>query len=101
MFAVCLITVAIEVPFLALFGYRSRDDLKITVCANVITNLLLNLIIQLVFHGAPGGWILPMELAVIVAEFLVYSAAFGASLKLWALTMTANMISYGVGLLII
>ena len=96
----CLLTVLIETPFLALCGYRKRDDLIIIVCANVITNLLLNLAIALVFLGHPGGWIYPLEGAVVAAEFMVYSSAFGRSWKLFLLTLAANCISYGIGFLI-
>ena len=43
-FLACALTVLIETPFLALFGYRKRDEVVIIVCANVVTNLLLNLL---------------------------------------------------------
>lgn len=99
-FFACFLTVMIEVPFLALYGYRSKYALTVTVCANVLTNLLLNLLIQLVFHGNPGFWILPMELAVIYGEFLIYCAAFEKSAKLHFLTFSANVLSYGIGLLL-
>lgn len=99
-FVACALTVIIEVPFLALFGYRSREDLAITVCTNVVTNLLLNLIIQLAFRGSPGGWIYLMELAVVLAEFFIYAAAFEKTWKMLGLTFAANCISYGIGLLI-
>ena len=99
-FLACLLTVLIETPFLALCGYRKRDDLIIIVCANTITNLLLNLVIALIFRGHPGGWIYPMEGAVVAAEFMIFSSAFGRSGKLFLLTLAANCLSYGIGLLI-
>ena len=99
-FIACLLTVLIETPFLALCGYRDRYDIAVIVCANVITNLLLNLAIALVFRGHPGGWIYPMEGAVIAAEFMIYSSAFGRSGKLFLLTLAANCLSYGIGLVI-
>ena len=99
-FLACLLTVLIETPFLALCGYRKRFDLAVIVCTNVVTNLLLNLLIALVFRGHPGGWIYPMEGAVVAAEFMIYSSAFGRSMKLFLLTLAANCLSYGIGLLI-
>lgn len=99
-FVACLLTVLIETPFLAICGYRKRYDLAVIICSNVITNLLLNLLIALVFRGYPGGWIYPMEGAVVAAEFMIYSEAFGRSLKLFFLTLAANCLSYGIGLLI-
>ena len=98
-FVACALTVIIEVPFLAMFGFRSREDVAVTVCTNVVTNLLLNLIIQLAFRGTPGGWIYPMELAVVLAEFFIYAEAFEKSWKMLGLTAAANCISYGIGLL--
>ena len=96
-FLACLLTLMIEVPFLALFGYRSRNDLTITICVNVVTNLLLNLAIQLLFHGRPGAWIYLMEAFVVTAEYAVYSYAFGRGSRLFLLTLSANCLSYFVG----
>lgn len=98
-FAACLLTVLIETPFLALFGYRKRDDLIIIVCANVITNLLLNLSLML-FWGDIGAGIYLLEALVVAAEFAVYSAAYVPSLRLFVLTLAANALSYSFGLLI-
>ena len=99
-FLACLLTVLIELPFLVLCGYRDRDTVLVILCANVITNLLLNLSVQLVFHGAPGAWIYPMETLVVAVEYLIYAAALGRSGRLFALTLAANCLSYGIGLLI-
>ncbi len=98
-FLACLLTVVIEGAFLALFGYRDRFSLTVIVCANVITNLLLNLAILFAFRGDPGAWIYGMEALVVMAEYAVYAVAFGQSGKLFLLTLAANCISYGVGLL--
>ncbi len=99
-FLACLLTVLIEGSFFALLGYRDRFSLTVIVCANVITNLLLNLFILLVFRGSPGLSIIWMELCVIAAECAIYFAAFGKSWNLLFLTFAANCISYGLGLLI-
>lgn len=99
-FLVCLLTLVIEVPFLALCGYRDRFALTVTVCTNVVTNLLLNLIVQLVFRGFPGAWVYLMEVCVVAAEYSIYAIAFGSSWNLFGLTLTANCLSYGAGLLI-
>ena len=99
-FLACLLTVLIEGSFLALLGYRDRFSLTVIVCVNVITNLLLNLFIALVFHGSPGLSIIWMELIVVAAEYSVYAFAFGNGWKLFFLTFAANCISYGLGLLL-
>lgn len=97
-FLACLLTVLIEGAFFALLGYRDRFSLTVIVCANVITNLLLNLTILLVFSGQPGAWIYLMEAAVVAAEYAVYAVAFGRSRKLVLLTLAANCLSYGIGI---
>ena len=99
-FLACALTVLIEGAFLALWGYRSRFALTVIVCANVITNLLLNLCIRLAFHGDPGAWLYLLEALVVAAEYAVYAVAFGKGRKLFALTLAANCLSCGLGLLI-
>ena len=94
----CLITVAAETFFLFLCGFRSRDEIKIIICANVITNLSMNLLLSFVGRAAVLSVIL--ELAVVAAEYLIYSAFSGHSKKLFLLTLAANVISCGLGLLI-
>ena len=96
-FLACLLTVLIEGGFLALLGYRDRFSLIVIVCANVITNLLLNLALWR-FPGA-YVWILPLEVCVAAAEYGIYAFAFGKTWKLFFLTLAANCISFGVGLL--
>ena len=98
-FVACALTVAIETPFLALFGYRKKDDLLIIICANVITNLLLNLSLTLLFRDIGAGIYL-LEALVVVAEFVIYSIAHRPSASLFLLTTAANVLSYGLGLLI-
>lgn len=99
-FLACLLTVLIEGAFFAVVGYRDRYSLTVIVCANVITNLLLNLTIYFVFSGQPGLWIYGMEALVVLAEYAIYAVAFGRSLKLILLTLAANLLSYGAGLLL-
>ena len=96
-FLACILTLLIEVPFLAVFGYRSRNDLTITVCINVVTNLLLNLLILLLLDGQPGGWIYLMESFVVAVEYAVYSYAFGRGKRLFLLTLSANCLSFFIG----
>ena len=98
-FLACLLTVAVETGFFAAFGYRDRYALTVIVCANVVTNLLLNLGIWLA-GGSVGVWIYLLETLVVAAEYAVYAIAFRPGWKLFALTLAANCISYGLGLLI-
>ncbi len=98
-FIACLLTVLIEVPFLALFGYRDRYAVTVTVCANIVTNLTLNLCLHLFL---PRTWpvVLTAEGTVAAAETLIYFAAFRPSARLFLLTLCANLLSFGLGLII-
>ena len=98
-FAACLLTVIIETPFLALCGHRKADDIVIIICANVVSNLLLNLFVAFVMPDIGNGVYL-LEVIVVFFEYAVYAIAFGRSLKLFTETFSANLISYCLGLLI-
>ena len=95
----CLLTVLIETPFLALWGYRKKRELAVIVCANVLTNLLLNLSFLLGLPYRPL-WIAAGELLVVAAEYAVYARAFGPSRRLLLLTLAANCLSFSLGLLL-
>ena len=99
-FLACVLTVLIEGAFFTILGYRDRYALTVIVCANIVTNLLLNLTIYFAFSGQPGPWIYGMEALVVLAEYAIYAVAFGRSRKLILLTLAANLLSYGAGLLI-
>jgi len=100
-FLCALLTVIIEAPFMYLLGYRKRDELLLIACVNIVTNLLLNLGLSLGFYGREvGAYIYVFESAVVAAEFILYSLAFRWSWKLFLVTLAANCLSYGVGLLI-
>lgn len=98
-FIACALTALIETPFMALFGFHRRDDLIIVICANVISNLLLNL--SILFLSQPlGAGIYVLEALVVAFEFAIFSFAFKPSLRLFTLCLSANALSYGLGLLI-
>ena len=79
--AACALTLLIEVPFLALCGYRDREEIAVTALANVPV-------------------ILAAEAVVVLAEFGVYALAFGASGRLFLLTLAANVLSFGTGVIL-
>ena len=92
----CALTVLIETPFLALFGYRSRYALTVVVCANVITNLTLNLCLRFLVP-LTGLSVLCGEIAAVAAEYVLYRIAFGKRRGLFWLTLAANVLSFGLG----
>ena len=99
LFLACALTVGIETPFLALWGWRGRGEMAVIFCANVVTNLTLNLLL-LRFPALRGlcGYAL-LEAAVVGAEYLAYALAFGASRKLFLCTLLANCLSLFIGYL--
>ena len=92
----CALTVLIETPYLALFGYRDRYALTVTVCVNVITNLTLNLCLRY-FLPLTVPSVLCGEIAVVAAEYVLYRIAFGKRRGLFWLTLSANVLSFGLG----
>lgn len=95
----CLLTVVLETAFFWMFGYDSRDEMTVVVCANVLTNLLLNLLLMPAIHRSMP-MILAAEALVVAVEYVIYGIAFGRGWKLLGLTFAANAISFGFGLLI-
>ena len=98
LFLPCILTLALELPVFLLAGYRSRYDLTVVTCTNVITHLTL----QLLFLVLPFNalWVILLELCVLAAEYGIYSVAYAPSKKLFLLTLAANALSLGVGLLL-
>ena len=96
----CLLTVLIETGFFYLLGYREKDDPVIVACANVVTNLSLNLLIALAFPRGAGLWLILLEAAVVAVEYLIFARAFGPSKKLFWQTLAANALSFGTGLVL-
>ena len=97
-FLCCLLTVIIETCFLAALGFRKPYEIKIIVCANIATNLTLNLALAVI--PSLYGWIYVSEALVVAAEYFIYRQAFGGLRRLFGLTLAANMLSYCLGLLI-
>jgi hypothetical protein len=96
----CLLTVLIETPFLAVCGYRSKGAIAITVCTNVITNLVMNVLLTLLCPQWTIGVLVLAEALVVVTEYLIYSVPFGRGQKLFLLTLAANALSCGLGLIL-
>jgi hypothetical protein len=97
----CGLTVLTETVFLWLCGYRDRLSVLLAICVNAATNLSLNLGLAALRRLAdPAVLIYALEAAVVAAEYGVYALAFGPSRRLFGLTLAANALSYGLGVLI-
>ena len=98
LFLACALTVLLETPLFAAAGYRDRTSLTIVICANIVTNLTLNLALSLLPRSI--GAAAMGEALVLAAEYGAYAFAFGPSRRLFMLTLAANVLSCGVGLLL-
>lgn len=106
-----ILTVAIEIGIGLLFGFRGKWQLLLLTGTNVVTQLLLNLLLNFI------GWVtwgtvitvayVILELIVLGIEGLVYSLTMNKSSKApkkvwvyWLYAFVANLASYGTGLLL-
>lgn len=97
----CGLTVAIETAFLAICGKRTAAFLVVCVCVNIATNLSLNLALPYLSGVVDITWfVYVLEAAVVAVEYLTYALLEGRSARLFLLTLAANTLSYGAGLLI-
>lgn len=100
LFICAALTVIIETPWMWLWGLRTRDEILLAVCVNMATNLLLNLVLSLGFPQGAGGLIYVFEAGVVAVEFAVYALALRPSWKLFFAVLSANCLSYCIGLII-
>ena len=98
LYLACLVTVLVEPAIFWLAGYRSRDEVIVVVCTNVITSLLLYLALSGMFSPVWGRTILLGELLVMTIETSIYTFAFGRFGKMLALTVAANLLSVFIGM---
>ena len=95
----CGLTVLIETGFFLLMGWRDRDRIIVVICANVVTNLLLNLGFDLLIPRTILTVVLG-EALVVAVEYLIYARLCGHSRRLALWCLLANGLSYGTGVLL-
>ena len=92
------LTLLFELPVCWLFGLHSRETLTLAFLVNLLTNPAA---VFLSWLGIPQ---IPIEIAAVLTECYVYHAFSnhpGYSIRHpFALSLTANGVSYGLGLLI-
>lgn len=88
------LTLLLELPFVYLWGLRSRHDLTLAALVNVLTNPAAVLLHML---GVPA---LPLEAVVIAVEGSCYRARGAAIRHPFRLALLANGFSYGAGCLL-
>lgn len=101
LFLACALTVLLETGFLSLLVSREASFLAVCALANTATNLALNLTLARAAGFVDITWfVYPLEAAAVLAEYGVYTLVLGRSRRLFLLTLAANLLSYGAGLLI-
>ena len=95
----CGLTVLIETGFFFLLGWRDRDRITVVICANIATNLLLNLALDFLIPRSAISIALGEGL-VVAAEYAVYAQLNGRSRRLALQTLLANALSFGLGVLL-
>ncbi|MBR3973551.1 MAG: hypothetical protein IKJ99_06335 [Oscillospiraceae bacterium] len=95
MFAISLLlTLIIETTIALLWGIRSRKQILLVLLANILTNPAAVLLCWL---GVPQ---LPVELAVVLTEALVYKEPAWKIHRPVLLAIVCNVVSWGTGILI-
>ncbi len=95
----CGLTVLIETGFFLLLGWRDRDRITVVVCANIASNLLLNLALNALVPRSAFTVALG-ELSVAALEYAAYACLCGRSRRLALQTLLANALSFGTGVLL-
>ncbi len=95
----CGLTVLIETGFFLLLGWRDRDRITVVICANIATNLLLNLTLDRLIPRSVLS-IAVGEGLVVIAEYAIYARLNGRSRILALQTLLANALSFGTGVLL-
>jgi len=99
-----LLTVAIEILIALFFGYRSKSQLRVILITNICTQVLLNLVLNLISYKYGGLAVIFnyvwLEIIIITTECLIYSKMFKGKLMPWLYSFTANTASFAAGLII-
>lgn len=103
-----VITVLIEIGVAALFGYRNKKAIKLIMFMNIVTQLLLNIVLNIadLYTGLRGALIVyaVLEIVVFIIEAIVYQANL-PSMTEWKTkegravlyALAANAVSFVVG----
>ncbi len=102
-----LVTIAIELAVAWLFGWRNKQEQKVLLYTNVVTQLALNVVLNAVnyYRGCVmfSFAFVTLELVVFLVEGIVYSkklprvTSSGKKRSVWAYALFANAFSYLAG----
>lgn len=103
MIRACLLTASVELAVFLCTEYRRKEDFwLICVLTNALTNLSLNLLAGWILRVRPSAsyWTISLlEIPVVWAEYAIYASFYGRSSKLFGITLLANLLTWGIGVL--
>ena len=94
-------TIAFELLFACICGYRNKQTVRVVVLAQIVTNpvvvLLANL--SLFYTDWPYlSYLIPLEIAAVCVEWQIYRRCAKAIQKPLLFSLAANAFSYTIGL---
>lgn len=99
-----VLTLVLEGIVFLVFNYRQRLFWEVFVLINIATNILLNIAVYLLgvafINVKSFYYIIPLEVIVVLSEWLVYSMFLGKKKHLFLVTTIANVFSVVIGVLI-
>ena len=99
-----VLTLLIELGVLGLLGVRTKHDLLVALCANVLTNPIVVLVANLLFEFYPSrAWlgIALLEVGAVLTEGFIYRRhLIFKKINPWTLSLLANVISFETGIVI-
>lgn len=106
-----VLTILLELGIALLFGFRSRRTLSVILVVNVITQVILNVLLNLINYSQGAfafiGWYILLEFVVFAVEAVVYALAFRRfaekKVPVWKsvlYALTANAFSFAGGILL-
>lgn len=104
-----VLTIAIELLLALAFGFRQRKAIRVIYITNIVTQIILNVALNIInCYQGPWAYLFHyvwMEFAVFAAEAIVYRKALphsGEERQLHPIlyAFTANLVSFGLGLLL-
>lgn len=100
-----LLTLIIEITLSYLIGIRSKEDIKVVICANVCTNpvvvYIANCIILLNNVKLYILTVTILEISAVIVEFIIYKKNLKFNkIQPFAISILNNVISFGLGIII-
>ena len=93
-----LFTIIIELIVIFILREKNKRVYLGAILINMVTNVAMNLIIQIIPVDSYAIWVLGMEALIVFIEFLVYYWILKDTKRAFALSLLCNASSYSLGL---